>query len=333
MSMTQVPSSQLSIRPREVSLWAVWAPLLCSVVLLALAPVLGMSGFVQSLAIEMMTFSILALSLDILLGYTGLVSLGHAAFFAISGYAVAIISVRWSADLAITFPLGIAVAALLALPVGWLSIRLSGFYFLMITFALAQMVYTAAFRWKWLTGGSDGILVPGPSLFGHPVLQTRAALYYFTLAAFFVACVLMYWVVRSQFGRTLVGIRENTRRMRALGYNVRRYKLGAFVIAAMFGGVAGVLNAQFNLFVAPESAHWSQSALVLVMVLIGGSGYFLGPIVGTIIVLGLQHGLSSYTEYWGLVLGLLFIILITAAREGVVGIGAGLWRWKRRAAS
>jgi branched-chain amino acid transport system permease protein len=257
------------------------------------------------------------------------VSLGHAAFFAISGYAVAIISVRWSADLALTFPLGIAAAVALALPVGWLSIRLSGFYFLMITFALAQMVYTAAFRWKWLTGGSDGILVPGPSLFGHPVLLSRAALYYFTLVIFFVACALMYWIVRSQFGGALVGIRENTRRMRALGYNVRHYKLGAFVIAAMFGGVAGVLNAQFNLFVAPESAHWSQSALVLVMVLIGGSGYFLGPIIGTIIVLGLQHWLSSYTEYWGLVLGLLFIALITGAREGIVGIAAGLWRWKR----
>jgi branched-chain amino acid transport system permease protein len=328
-----VSPAAVAVRPRESSPWAVWAPLLFAIVLLALAPTLGMTSFVQSLAIEMLTFSILSLSLDILLGYTGLVSLGHAAFFAISGYAVAIISVRWSADLALTFPLGIAVAAAFALPVGWLSIRLSGFYFLMITFALAQMIYTAAFRWKWLTGGSDGILVPGPSLFGHPVLLTRAGLYYFTLAVFAVACGLMYWIIRSQFGRALVGIRENTRRMRALGYNVRRYKLGAFVIASLFGGVAGVLNAQFNLFVAPESAHWSQSALVLVMVLIGGSGYFLGPIIGTIIVLGLQHWLSSYTEYWGLVLGLLFIVLITGAREGVVGMAAGLWRLKRRGAS
>ena len=328
-----ISSAVAALRPRESSPWAVWVPLLSAVVLLALAPMLGMSSFVQSLAIEMLTFSILALSLDIMLGYTGLVSLGHAAFFAISGYAVAIISVRWTTDLALTFPLGVAIAAVLALPVGWLSIRLSGFYFLMITFALAQMVYTAAFSWKWLTGGSDGILVPGPTLLGHPVLQSRAALYYFTLAVFLAACVLMYWIVRSQFGRALVGIRENTRRMRALGYNVRRYKLGAFVIASLFGGVAGVLNAQFNLFVAPESAHWSQSALVLVMVLIGGSGYFLGPIIGTIIVLGLQHWLSSYTEYWGLVLGLLFIVLITGAREGLVGIAAGLWRWKRRGAS
>jgi len=312
-------------RPPEVSRWTVWGPLAAAVVALAIAPSLGLSSFAQSLVIEMLTFSILALSLDILLGYTGLVSLGHAAFFAISGYTVAIISVRWTADIAITFPAATLVAGVMALAVGALSIRLSGFYFLMITFALAQMVYTAAFRWKWLTGGSDGILVNSPQLLGHPVLQSREAFYYFTLAVFVVTCILLYWIIHSQFGRILVGIRENTRRMRALGYNIRLYKLAAFVTAAVFGSIAGVLNSQFNLFVAPESAHWSQSALVLVMVLIGGSGYFLGPIIGAAFVLGLQHWLSSYTEYWGLVLGLLFIALITGAREGIVGIALGLW--------
>jgi branched-chain amino acid transport system permease protein len=299
---------------------------------LAIEPMLGMTSFAQSLAIEVLNFSILALSLDILLGYTGLVSFGHAAFFAISGYAVAVIATRWTPNLVVTAPFGIACAVALALPVGWLSIRLSGFYFLMITFAFAQMFYTAAFRWKWLTGGSDGILVPGPELFGHPVLQGREALYYTTLVVFALACVSMYAIIRSKFGRALVGIRENTKRMRALGYNVRRYKLCAFLIAALFGGIAGVLNAEFNLFIAPETAHWSQSALVLVMVLIGGSGYFLGPIIGTAIVLGLQHWLSSYTEYWGLVLGILFIVLITAAREGIVGIAVDLWRWQQRRA-
>jgi branched-chain amino acid transport system permease protein len=323
----------LAKRPPAASPWAVWAPLILAIVVLALAPLIGLGNFAQALVIEMLTFSILALSLDILLGYTGLVSFGHAAFFAVAGYATAIIASRVTPDLAVTAPLAILATALLALPIAWLSIRLSGFYFLMITFAFAQMVYTAAFRWKWLTGGSDGILVPGPELFGHAVLASRVSFYYTTLAVFALACVALYAIIHSQFGRTLIGIRENTRRMRALGYNVRRYKLVAFVIAAAFGGVAGVLNAQFNLFVAPESAHWSQSALVLVMVLIGGSGYFLGPIIGTVIVLGLQHWLSSYTEYWGLILGLLFIVLITAAREGIVGIIAGAWRRQQRRAS
>jgi branched-chain amino acid transport system permease protein len=120
--------------------------------------------------------------------------------------------------------------------------------------------------------------------------------------------------------------------MRALGYNVRRYKLAAFVIAATFGGVAGAANALFNLFIAPESAHWTQSAMVLVMVLIGGASYFVGPIVGTTVVLLLQHWLSSHTEYWGLVLGILFIALITGAREGISGLVMNLTGWLRGSA-
>jgi branched-chain amino acid transport system permease protein len=225
----------------------------------------------------------------------------------------------------VTFSIGITAASLLALLVGWLSIRLSGFYFLMITFTFAQMVYVAAVGWKRWTGGSDGLIIPGPKLFGQPVLQSREGFYYTVLAAFVVCCAIMYCIVRSQFGRTLVGIRERALRMRALGYNVRRYKLGAFVAGAALASVAGVLNAQFNLFIAPEAAHWTQSAIILVMVLIGGTNFFIGPIVGTAIVLLLQHWLSSYTEYWGLVLGLLFIGLITGAREGLLGIFVDGW--------
>jgi branched-chain amino acid transport system permease protein len=297
-----------------------WIPLAILLAALAVAPLLGLPVFTQGLVIEILTFSLLALSLNILLGYTGLVSFGHAAFFAIAGYAVGAVSTHFTAEILVTLPIAILSAALCALPLGWLSIRLSGFYFLMITFAFAQMVFVAAFRWKWLTGGSDGMLVPGPTLFGMPVLQSREQFYFFILAVFAICTVALYLVVTSSFGHTLIGIRENTLRMRALGYNVRQYKLVAFVIAATFGGVAGAANALFNLFIAPESAHWTQSAMVLVMVLIGGSGYFVGPIVGTTVVLLLQHWLSSHTEYWGLVLGILFIALITGAREGISGL-------------
>ena len=303
----------------------VWAALAVAAVALALGPLAGMPNFVQALVIEILIFSILALSLDILLGHTGLVSFGHAAFFGVAAYGLGIAAGRMTPELMVTVPVGLAAAVLLAIPLGWLSIRLSGFYFLMITFAFAQMVYVVAFRWKWLTGGSDGLLIPSATFLGLPALRSREALYYTTLAAFLLSCIGMISILRSQFGRALAGIRENTLRMRALGYNVRRYKLIAFVIAAGFGGIAGVLNSQFNLFIAPESVHWTQSALVLVMVLIGGSGYFLGPIIGATIVILLQHWLSSYTEYWGLVLGLLFIALISGAREGIAGIGTQLW--------
>lgn len=298
----------------------IWIPIGVIVAGLAVAPLFGLPQFVQALVIEILTFSLLALSLNILLGYTGLVSFGHAAFFGIAGYAVGIIAIHFTTEILLTFPLAILITALCALPIGWLSIRLSGFYFLMITFAFAQIVFVAAFRWKALTGGSDGMLVPSPTLFGMSVLGSRESFYWFVLTMFTVCTVALYVIVESRFGRTLIGIRESTPRMRAIGYNVRRYKLAAFVVGAAFGGVAGVLNSLFNLFIAPESAHWTQSALVLVMVLIGGAGHFVGPIIGATIVILLQHWLSSHTEYWGLVLGILFIVLITGAREGISGL-------------
>jgi branched-chain amino acid transport system permease protein len=317
MSVAEVIAARRRLSSPGRSLWAALTVVFTA---LFIAPFTGLPPFAQSLVIETLIFSLLALSLNILLGYAGLVSFGHAAFFALSGYAIAITAASWTTEILITFPLSVLFAALCALPLGWLSIRLSGFYFLMITFAFAQMVFVAAFRWKGLTGGSDGILVPSPTLFGYTVLTDRTPLYFFTLVTFVLCTVALYMIVTSQFGRTLVGIRENTMRMRALGYNVRRYKLAAFVIGAMFAGIAGSMNSIFNLFIAPESAHWTQSALVLVMVLIGGASFFVGPIIGAAIVLLLQHWLSSHTEYWGLVLGLLFIALITGAREGIAGL-------------
>ena len=229
---------------------------------------------------------------------------------------------KLSPEIWVSLPAGVAAATLLAVPVGWLSIRVSGFYFLMITFAFAQMIYAVVYRWNWLTGGSDGLLIGGPTLFHEPVLQSRQTLYFFTLVCFCLSFLALQRIITSPFGRVLVGIRENTRRMRALGYNVRNYKLLAFVLAAAFGGLAGFINAQFSLFVAPESAHWTQSGLVLVMVVIGGTRSLVGSIIGAAIVLLLQHSLSSYTEYWSLALGALFIGLIMWAREGIYGLAA-----------
>jgi len=287
---------------------------------LAAVPWLGISEFQRSLLLEVMIFSILAMSLNLILGYAGLVSFGHAAFFAVGSYAAGLSANHVSTEIWLSVPIGIAAGALLALPVGWLSIRLSGFYFLMITFAFAQMVYAVVYRWNWLTGGSDGLLIAGPTLFKSPVLQSRDQLYLFALACFAATFLLLHRIVSGPFGHALVGIRENTRRMRALGYNVRAYKLAGFVIAAAFAALAGVINAQFSLFAAPESAHWTQSASALVMVLIGGAGTKTGPIIGAAVVLLLQHWLSSYTQYWSLALGLLFILLITTAREGIHGL-------------
>ena len=291
-----------------------------ALVLLAAVPWLGVSEFQRSLLVEVMIFSILAMSLNLILGYAGLVSFGHAAFFAVGSYASGLSANYVSTEIWLSLPVGIAAGALLAIPLGWLSIRLSGFYFLMITFAFAQMVYAVVYRWNWLTGGSDGLLISGPTLFKLPVLQSRDQLYFFTLACFAGSFLLLHRIISGPFGHALIGIRENTRRMRALGYNVRAYKLTAFVIAAALAALAGVINGQFSLFASPESAHWTLSASALVMVLIGGAGTKTGPIIGAAVVLLLQHWLSSYTQYWSLALGLLFILLITTAREGIHGL-------------
>lgn len=312
-----VPSPARGLAARDVK------PVIAAAVgvaLLAAAPWLGINEFQRSLLLEVMIFSILAMSLNLILGYAGLVSFGHAAFFAVGSYAAGLSANYLSPEIWLSLPIGIAAGVILALPVGWLSIRLSGFYFLMITFAFAQMVYAVVYRWNWLTGGSDGLLIAGPKFLGSPVLQSRDQLYFFTLICFVASFLILHRIISGPFGQVLVGIRENTRRMRALGYDVRAYKLAAFVIAAAFAALAGVINGQFSLFASPESAHWTLSASALVMVLIGGAGTKTGPIIGTAIVLLLQHWLSSYTQYWSLALGLLFILLITTAREGIHGL-------------
>ena len=227
----------------SVRAYVTFAMILCA---MALAPAFGIPAFIKSLIIEILTFSILAMSLNILVGYTGLVSFGHAAFFAVAGYALALFATKVTPELLISFPIAVAAAALVALPIGWLCIRLSGFYFLMITFAFAQMVYTAAFQWKSFTGGSDGLLAPAPTLIGKTILQDPTSYYFFTLILFGLSVAGMYAIIFSQFGRTLQGIRENTMRMRALGYNVRLYKLSAFIIAASFAGLGGAANVLFN---------------------------------------------------------------------------------------
>jgi branched-chain amino acid transport system permease protein len=291
-----------------------------AIALLTAVPWLGISEFQRSLLVEVMIFSILAMSLNLILGYAGLVSFGHAAFFAVGAYAGGLSANHVSAEIWLSLPVGIVAGIVLAIPLGWLSIRLSGFYFLMITFAFAQMVYAVVYRWNWLTGGSDGLLIAGPTFLQSPVLQSRDQLYFFTLICFLASFLMLHRIISGPFGHVLVGIRENTRRMRALGYNVRAYKLAAFVIAAAFAALAGVINGQFSLFASPESAHWTLSASALVMVLIGGAGTKTGPIIGAAVVLLLQHWLSSYTQYWSLALGLLFILLITTAREGIHGL-------------
>ena len=313
-------------------------------IVLAVFTVLGivtpfLDLFMQSLVTEILVFGILAMSLDILLGYTGLASLGHAAYFGVASYGAAIVMTKkdWSwtygmytwaesSGLGIfyLFFLGIVVAIAFSAFFGFLAIRAKDVYFLMITLSLAMVVWGLAYRWSAVTEGDNGIIVPGrPSLFGLS-LEEGLPFFYFTLGVFLLCLGILYLIVQSPFGRTLVGIREREERMEMLGYNVWLHKYLAFIIAGTFSGVAGVMWTLFNLFVSPPDVELITSAEALFMVALGGSATLIGPVIGAAIIRTLQQFVSIYVERWPLILGLIYISTIIVTRlygvDGIIGV-------------
>lgn len=284
------------------------------------------SSYYVLLLTEILIFAIFALSVNLLMGYTGLVSLGQAAFFGAGGYTVALLIVHAGVD-SFWLCLGAAllVSALLGLLFGFLALRTTGMYFIMLTLALAQMLWAVVWRWRSFTGGDDGL--PGvtrPDL-GLPWSPGDTMdFYYFILVFFILAAFVLYRIARSPFGRTLLGIRENEPRMQALGYNTWRYKYVCFVIAAVFGGLAGALKVYQDGFISPTYCSMAMSALVLLMAMIGGTRVFAGPILGAALVWVIRSIVSSYTEYWTLVLGVLMVVVVVFAPQGIGGYLAQL---------
>jgi len=291
--------------------------------LLLVFPFVTPSGYSLTVLTEILVFGVFAMSLDLLLGYTGLPSFGHAAFFGLGAYGTAILSAKLGINnLGITLLVTLGLCITAALIIGGLAIRTAGVYFLMLTLAFAQMIFAAAQKWTWLTGGSNGL--PGvrkPAVFlPSLVAADPKAFYLLILAMFALSFFCLHRLVNSPFGRSLVGIRENEVRMRAMGYNVKAFKLAAFVIGAAFGGIAGMMYAYYNNFVSPSDVYWTASGTVLLMVLIGGAGTLVGPVLGAAFFLLLQNALSSMTERWPIVLGAIFIIFIMFVRNGLVGV-------------
>lgn len=288
-------------------------------------------GYGTTLATQVLIMGLLAMSLDVLIGYTGLVSFGHATFFGVGAYTAALLTLRLGAGFWLALLGGVAAALLLALVLGALAIRSSGAYFLMLTLALGQMVFAVAWRWRSLTGGDDGLPgIPRPDL-GLPVsLWDNAAFYYFVLVIAGAAALLLFRLINSPFGHALVGVRESESRMRALGHNVWLFKYLGYVVAGMFAGLAGVLFVFFNGFVSPGNLGWTLSGEVMLMVIIGGAGTLWGPVLGAALILVLENIISSYTERWPLFMGIIFIICVLYAREGLAGYL--LRRRKRRLA-
>ncbi len=294
------------------------AAIVVAALLLGLPPFL--SGFTLSLLTQALVWAMLAMSLDILLGYTGLASLGHAAYLALGAYSVGILATRYGANFWVTLVVGVGLAALGAAIFGLVALRATGVYFLMITLALGMVVWGLAHRWVSMTQGDNGIAsVPRPRGLSW-VLTAAQPFYYFVLAAFVLAFLVLWTVVHSPFGKTLVGIRESESRMRTLGYNVWLHKYVGFVIAGAGGGFAGVLWAYYNGFVSPADAELATSVEILLMVALGGRGTLFGPALGAFVIVLLKNLVSVYTHRWLLILGAVYIGTIVYAPEGIVGL-------------
>ena len=281
------------------------------------------NSFLILLITRALILGILAMSLDLLLGFTGLASLGQAAYLGVGAYLTAILATKyqfglgWSFWLVIVF--GVLIGAATAALFGLFAMRASGVYFLMITLALGQCVWGLAYRWNSLTGGDNGINLPGRPAFG--IQLSDDVTYFYVVFGFFVlSLLLLYILVESPFGRSLVGIREREIRMRILGYNTWLHKYLAFVIAGGFGGLAGVLWAHANGQVSPEDVVLTTSVDALLMVVLGGAGTLVGGAIGAGIVVFMREYLSTLVPWWQYVLGGLYVLTILYLPEGVLGI-------------
>jgi len=291
------------------------------------------SAYYVNIASQILLFAVLALALNVLVGYGGLVSLGHAGLFAIAGYTAALLLEAGHGHLVADLA-AIVVTLLAAAVFGVLSLRTTGIGFLMITLALGQIVWGVAYRWQSLTHGDNGVNVSGrPAPFGIS-LSTATSFYFATLVVFLAAVAAMALFVRSPFGASLRGTRDQARRMNALGYNVWLIRFVAFLFSGFWSGVAGLLYMYYTQFVSPQVAALQASAEALLMVISGGSATLLGPIVGAAIVVVMKNVVSAYIERWNMVLGIIFVLIITFMPEGLVPGSVRLarlgWRNLRR---
>jgi branched-chain amino acid transport system permease protein len=289
---------------------------------LGLVPALAVAfddPFLLTLFTRIVIMAIAAVSLNLILGYGGLVSFGHAAYIGIGGYTVGILAFHGVHAAWIQWPLAIIISGIVATLIGLLSLRTKGIFFIMITLALAQLVYylgNGAFAY----GGDDGLTILKRSDFGGLInLDHRPSFYYLCWAILAATIYLCHRTVNSRFGMVLTGAKSNDRRMATIGFPVHRYRLTAFVLAGMVCGLAGVLTATFTNFISPAMMHWSRSGDLIVMVVLGGMGSLFGPLFGTVAFLLLEEILSSWTEYWKIVFGPILVLVVIFARGGIDG--------------
>jgi branched-chain amino acid transport system permease protein len=294
------------------------------------------SSYFQNIILEILIYGIFALSLNLLWGYTGLPSLGHAAYFGAAGYTVGILMVNYGINnFWIVAPAGIllatALAAILAIP----ALRMAGGYFLLVTLAMGQLVYSLAQKLRTFTGGDTGLGGIGlPNLQIPGFTLTTHSFYYLVFIAFVISVFLIYRIIKSPFGEALQGIRENEPRMRALGYNTWLYKYICFILSGLFAGVAGIFFASLNGIMSPTHVDVSTSTIAMLMVVLGSTSIVFGPLVGSVIVVLIQYTTMIYApERWPLILGAVFILAVMFVRNGVSVYFLDFWRKVTRGSS
>ncbi len=318
-SLEAAPGSLLNARNMIV------AALLAVLALLPLYSLVTGDTFVLTLFTRVLILAIGAVSLNLIMGYGGMVSFGHAAYLGIGGYAVGILAKEGIGSGLVQWPVAIAASALYALVVGALSLRTRGVYFIMITLAFAQMVYYVAIGLDRY-GGDDGLTIYKRSDFGGlNYLNDKTVFYYLCFAVLLGSIYLVSRLVNSRFGLVIRGARSNERRMRAIGFPTFRYRLVCFVIAGALCGLAGALLANHTNFISPAMMHWTRSGDLIVMVVLGGLGSLFGPVIGAVSFLLLEEGLSRLTEYSNLILGPILLLVAIYLHGGI----EGLLQWRR----
>jgi branched-chain amino acid transport system permease protein len=294
-------------------------------IILLILPLFAPRFYVYITALIYVT-ALLAMSLNLVVGYGGLFQFHHGVFYGVAAYTVALMLKKSSLPMWTGFIVGPIVAAIIGLIIGWFCVRLARLYFAMLQISLGSLIWVIVFRWYSFTGGDDGL----PGIPMPPILSPLKNSYYFILIIFVICLILMYLILKSPFGNTLQAIRDNPQRCEAIGINVRRHQLIAIVIATFFAGVAGVLFVVLERSVFTELLFWVLSLEIFIMCLLGGWFTFAGPILGAAIIVALRTFVGIFTEYWTLILGIILILVIFFLPEGVMGFFQQFFKPKTR---
>ena len=330
MTSVGMHASGTGARPMRVS-WS-GLPVLVLAAVLAVLPFAGVSEFTITLTTDAMIFAIWAMSLDLLVGYTGLVSFGHAAAFGLSGYAAGYFAREASGDFLLALLVAECVVGAVAVVLGFIATRVSGIAFAVISLCIAQVLFTIAVVWRDVTNGMDGMVgVPLPSIAGKTI-QPGTQFYFLTAICLVAAFAILRRLVNSPFGRTLHAIRTNEDRAAAIGINVHFHKWIAFVLSWMVAAIAGTLMVFLKAGTTPMSLHWTESGNVLIMVIFGGVGTLLGPIVGSVAFVFVRDEFTTRFHAWQFVFGLVFVLVVLAFPTGLVDIFNRIWTliWRPR---